>query len=137
MTFNILSTEKLRFQEGERTYHVADRDLKGAPRFFITYNCGIPIISNEVPELYRPPMVIHELVEFEQLQGHPHCCVTALHEELRHVPPEGLSAYLPFRRDVFRELVSYLGERDPRSLLLPRVRESLDELERLVGPHGR
>ena len=125
-------TASVNFSGATREYDVVDRKAfeNASPRYFIGYNQGRPFISEEVPEEFRPYMVIHELAEFEVLKGQTDSCLNALKTELGRVPCRHILAYLPFRRNVFSELIIYLEKNQPKSPLLAEVRKSLNHLEK-------
>ena len=131
--------ETVEFEGQTREYDFLAKDYwakngKDAPRYWIMYNEGRPVISNEVKQDYRPNMVLHELYEFEHNPDEPVRCLDALKAELSRLPEGEMEYYVPFRRDVFRELVSYWerqDEREQRNSILEGARESLSYLEKL------
>jgi len=64
-------------------------------------------ISEEVPEKFREPQLIHEIIEFTELKGKKGRCVESLKRELSIVPEEIKKEYLEYRRDFFAKLVEY------------------------------
>jgi len=124
----IIKIETIEFNGEQREYDVVDRNLKGAPRYFIAYHEGRPFISDEVPQNYRPPMVFHELTEFEKLVGTDSPCLNSLKAELKIVPEESRERYIKFRRAVFRELIEYLECNTQNREFISEVRKSLNYL---------
>lgn len=132
MAIKTLETRTIEFGGKQREYKVVDRNLDSpAPRYFISYGSGTPFISDEVPEDYREPMVLHELTEFELLTGEEDRCVKALDAELKIVPEEIKGDYVKFRRGVFESLIKYLEQYTPDSPFIPEARKSLDRLIRM------
>lgn len=130
----IIGKGRVEFGGEKRVYDVVDRSLEGAPRYFICYSNGRPYISDEVPKTFRRHMVFHELFEFEKLQGKSEVgrCMRALMNELDGVPERDHGEYIPFRINVFQNLLDYLEETEPTSPLVVDVRQSLDFLERMA-----
>ena len=143
MKDNKPQTETVEFQGETREYDVWDKDFwakdrRDAPRYWIMYDAqnSRVAISNEVKQDYRPHMVFHELYEFEHNPDGPVKCLDALKTELTRLPEGELPYYIPFRTEVFRELVKYWEkqtEGEPRDTILEGTRESLGYLEDLRG----
>ena len=104
----VLETKAIEFNGEQREYLVVDRDI-GVPasRYFVKYVLGMTIISDEVPEKFREPMVLHELLEFETFNFNKYRCFDALIQELQTVPDGERDAYIEFRRGVFEHLVRF------------------------------
>lgn len=131
MAFKALAKETVSYNGKEREYNVADRNLPGAPRWFISYQASQPIpvfISDEVPKPFRGFMVIHEIAEFEDLKGQQDPCRKALEIELSHVFPQDLRDYAAFRKTVFEELIGYHKRHSPTSPFISEMQKSLDYL---------
>lgn len=64
-------------------------------------------ISEEVPEEFRVPQLIHEIIEFTELTGQKGRCVEALKRELSVIPEEIKQKYIEYRRDFFKRLIEY------------------------------
>src|SRR3989344_3216172 len=98
MAIKTLETRTIEFDGKQREYRVVDRNIGSpAPKYFIAYNVGIPFISDEVPQQYREPMVLHELTEFELLPNEKDRCIRALRAELKIVPENIKEDYMRFR----------------------------------------
>lgn len=137
MKLPIIGQEEIEFKETKRVYDIVERSLPGAPRFFVAYNSGRPFISEEVPEIYRPPMVFHELTEFENINpSNPEKCLYALKYELEYVKSLeyiGFKEYKIFRKEVFKELISYQKERNAKATEFIRgIENSLEYLNHLI-----
>ena len=127
-------TETIKFQGVEREYGVWPSDCFGdadVPRWWIMYNkeTGDVSISDEVRQDYRPHMVFHELYEAESDASGKRPCVEALVAELARVSDGELERYVPFRKNVFEELVDWAhrNEKDIEA----GARESLGYLGRI------
>ena len=73
-----IETDEVEYEGRNITYAVINSDLSPSPRYFVGYGNGNPFISEEVPESYRIPMIIHEVVEFEKFNGIEGRCLEAL-----------------------------------------------------------
>jgi hypothetical protein len=123
-----MSTGTVEFDGKDREYDVVNRNIGSpCPQWFISYNNGVPFVSDEIPEEYRPHMVFHELYEFETLDPNdPESCIRALEKELERVPKDQINDYIPFRKGVFQSLVNFMNEHNPD--MLPKIQQSLDHL---------
>jgi len=132
MGFKTLETRTMEFNGAQRQYHVVDRNIgQDAPQWFITYNNGLPFISDEVPENYREPMVFHEMMEFEPLKGQEGRCLKSLIAELETVPRTQKADYIQFRKKVFVSLLDYLKRKEPSSEMIQEATKSLEYLRGL------
>lgn len=86
---------------------VVKRELEPKLSGFVSYNNGLPFISEEVPPDYRAYFILHELIEFEELDGVQGRCLEALKRELTFVPAEIRGAYAVYRQKFFQALVAY------------------------------
>ena len=132
MNKKIISIDHIFFEGNARNYEVIDRNLEvPCPKYFISYNNGKPFISDEVPKQFRPPMVRHELYEFEKLNPEDDkSCLTALIQEIIAVPNPILNKYLKFRKEVFRELVDF--HKKHKTPQINKINKSLDYLNSLI-----
>ena len=142
MTNTKPQTETVEFQGETREYFVGERDLPtrmgvDAPRYWVNYNQENRELwlSDEIPEEHRPRMALHELFEFESDSSGKTKCLDALKYELSRIPRLEQDAYIPFRKEVFQELVNYLTrlpeDNKHRVQMLPEATESLRCLEDL------
>ena len=97
-------------------------------------------ISEEVPEEFRYPQLLHEIIEFKSYKGQPDRCRNALQKELSVVPPDILPRYIPYRRDFFGALLN-LYDNSPAEAqaayppdFRDEIQQSYDHLDRLT--HG-
>ncbi len=75
---------------------------------FVGFPQGHLFISEEVPENYRKPILIHEWLEFTQFAGQKGRCVKALERELDFAPKgDGCMAYLKYRELFFERLIEF------------------------------
>ena len=126
----LLTKHAIDFNGASREYEVWERNIsRPAPQYWISYNAGKVFVSDEVPEQFRPFMVMHELYEFETYKGRPFQCVRALLKEMQLVSDDQFPAYVRFRKDVFSNLVGFLERHEPTSSFLPHAKESLGLLE--------
>lgn len=77
------------------------------PGFLGYPNAEYLFISEEVPENFRAPQLIHEIIEFTELKGQKGKCVEALKRELSFVPEEIRQEYFKYRRIFFKRLIEY------------------------------
>ncbi|GEM_PF-3210558 len=90
---------------------ILSRRLEPAPRYFVAYDhrlCLLPIISDEVPPEWQPPIIAHEIYERDFLGRRPHRCSRAFEHELSHVPADRLAAYLQFRVISLEQLMNFV-----------------------------
>lgn len=69
-------------------------------------------ISEEVPEQFRAPQLIHEIIEFTEFQGKRGRCLEALMREFNFVPPEDFKEYIKYRLKFFKSLVDFYENSD-------------------------
>lgn len=95
--------------EGKRIlYTILKKELAPTLPGFLGYPNGEHLfISEEVPEKFRVPQLIHEIIEFTELKGKKSRCVEALKRELSVVPEEIKQEYLEYRRNFFAKLIEY------------------------------
>ncbi|MCF7834158.1 MAG: hypothetical protein K9L98_02255 [Candidatus Pacebacteria bacterium] len=89
-------------------------------------------ISEEVPEKFRLPQLMHEIIEFIELSGLKDRCLGALERELSDFVPEDIKPeYIEYRRNFFKNLVSYYDtiENFEDKEFLAEIKASLDFLE--------
>ena len=65
------------------------------------------MVSEDVAPEDRPYCVVHEHIEFNELEGRPGSCAAALEKELALVPEEQRPIYIERRRAFFQRLVDY------------------------------
>jgi len=87
-------------------------------------------ISEEVPEKFRAPQLIHEIIEFTELSGQKGRCVEALKRELSVVPEEIKQEYLEYRINFFTKLVEYYQESQDEEFK-SEIRASYEFLQKL------
>lgn len=105
---NEVGTGEIEYGGKKIPYTILKRELAPALPGFLGYPNGEHLfISEEVPEKFRAPQLIHEIVEFTELKGQKGRCVEALKHELSVVPDEIRQEYLEYRRIFFARLVAY------------------------------
>lgn len=77
------------------------------PGFLGYFNGEHLFISEEVPEEYRMPQLVHEIIEFTELKDKKGRCLEALKRELSIVPEEIKQSYLEYRKKFFAKLIEY------------------------------
>ncbi len=96
------------YKGGKIPYTILKKEVAPTLPGFLGYPHGEHLfISEEVPEAFRVPQLIHEIVEFTELQNQKGRCVEALQRELSVVPAEIKHAYLEYRRIFFANLIRY------------------------------
>ena len=95
------------FNEEFLPYLVVDKELEPKLTGFVSYRDGLLFVSEEVPHEFRHFVLSHELIELRELDGLGGHCKRALKEELALVPPAMFQRYITYRRDFFRNLVTY------------------------------
>lgn len=87
-------------------------------------------ISAEVPERFRNPQLIHEIIEFTELRGVKGRCLEALKRELAMVPADIKQEYLEYRRIFFAKLIGYYAGSDDEDFKA-EIRASYEYLQQL------
>jgi len=140
--FTVVGTEDVMFDYKPREYSVVSgTDIKGRPRFFVDYNDGKPIISDEVPSEYRALMVFGELVLAEKLADSRGTRRDSLQAELICVPEQRLRDYVKFRLETYRELLIHLARIGNGNGEIEKARECYNFLHDLnenyaIEPNG-
>jgi hypothetical protein len=89
-------------------YTILKKEVAPTLPGFLGYPNGEHLfISEEVPEKFRTPQLIHEVVEFTELKGQNGRCVEALKRELSVIPEEMRQEYREYRRNFFARLIEY------------------------------
>lgn len=105
---NEVGSNKIEYQGKKIPYTILKKELAPTLPGFLGYPNGEHLfISEEVPEKFRAPQLIHEIVEFTELKGKKGGCVEALKRELSVVPEEIRQEYLEYRRNFFAKLIEY------------------------------
>jgi hypothetical protein len=105
------------FEWGDKTYSVfvlradVEPDLQDFVAFIEQHGDdeSFLIISEDVPEQYRLPVLGPEVIEFTELAGERDRCRKATERELEPdlVPADQLDAYIVWRIEVFAALIDY------------------------------
>ncbi len=118
---------------GDQTvpYTILKKELQPKLPGFLGYPKGEHLfISEEVPEEYRTPQLVHEIVEFTTLKGKRGRCVEALLHELAVVPEEIRQAYLEYRTRFFERLVAYSKDSENEEFKA-EIKASYEYLQRI------
>lgn len=121
------------FQFNGKTYRFAivSKELEPAlPGFLGFFQKKHLFISEEVPEAFRIPQLIHEIVEeSSELTGKKGRCLEALYRELRYVQGNLVGEYIQYRRRFFFQLVNYYTGRSVDQEFLEEIINSLKYLK--------
>ena len=100
--------------KGNKTpYSILRKELEPRLPGFLGYPDGLYLfISEEVPEKFRYPQLIHEIIEFTELKEEKGRCLAALKEELKLISSEDTEEYLSYRKKFFENLVKYYENSD-------------------------
>lgn len=105
---NEVGTGEIEYEDKKIPFTILKKELAPTLPGFLGYAKGEHLfISEEVPEKFRSPQLIHEIVEFTELKGQKGRCVEALKRELSVVPEEIRQEYLEYRRNFFARLIEY------------------------------
>ncbi|KKR91908.1 hypothetical protein A3D45_03035 [Candidatus Falkowbacteria bacterium RIFCSPHIGHO2_02_FULL_42_9] len=108
---NEVATNEIEHGGKKFPYTVLKRELAPTLPGFLGYPNGEHLfISEDVPEKFRAPQLIHEIVEFTELKGVKGRCVEALKRELAVMSEEIRQEYLEYRRNFFAKLIEYYKE---------------------------
>jgi len=81
-----------------------------APQFpgFLGYPNGENLfISEEVPEKFRVPQLLHEIIEFTELKDQEGRCAEAIKRELETITDDIRAKYIAYRTIFFANLDEY------------------------------
>jgi len=109
---NTVQTEELKYKGKTIPYSVLKKEVALDLPGFLGYANGHLFISEEVPENFRNPQLIHEYIEFVELKDEKDRCLQASKRELEYVPDELKESYLEYREDFFARLVVYYKDYD-------------------------
>lgn len=105
---NEVGTGQVEYDSEKIPYTILKKDLEPRLPGFLGYLNGENLfISEEVPEAFRLPQLIHEIIEFTELKGQKGRCVEALKRELETVPEGIKKDYIRYRTDFFARLVEF------------------------------
>lgn len=114
-------------------YTVLRKELVPTLPGFLGYlNVEHLFISEEVPEEFRVPELIHEIIEFTELKDQKGRCVEALKRELLIVPEGMRQRYLEYRRDFFARLIEYYKNSDDEDFRA-EIQASYEFLQGLIS----
>lgn len=129
---------KGRIEYEGRDYFYTILDSKVQPKLpgFLGYPDGENLfISEGVPEEFRDPQLIHEIIEYTELKGKEGRCLEALRRELEiareKFEEEKYLEYLEYRRNFFAKLVDYYKESSDEGFKT-EIRRSYEYLEKIL-----
>lgn len=88
-------------------YTIVKKELVPELKWFLWCAKGYFFISEDVPERFREPQIMHEIVEFTELQWKKWRCLQSLKYELSSIPKDMREEYIAYRRGFFKRLVEY------------------------------
>ena len=121
---------------GERfSYSILSKEFELRLPGFVGFPQGHLFISEEVPEDYRKPILIHEFVEFTEFAGQVDLCRRAVVRELFHAPKgEEYSRYLEYRKTFFERLIEfYRDSNDVSDEFKMEIQGSYELLKKLIA----
>ena len=95
------------FEGKKYDYTLIDRQIQpNLPGFLGFVDGKYLFISDEVPEKFREPQLIHEVDEFTnpELVGKPGRCVESLKREFARIPDDMKEEYIEYRKNFFHKL---------------------------------
>lgn len=105
---NEVGSGEIEYEGKKIPYTILKKELEPRLPGFLGYPNGEHLfISEEVPEQFRDPQLIHEIIEFTELKDQKGRCKDALKKELEVVPDEIRQEYLEYRKEFFALLVAY------------------------------
>jgi hypothetical protein len=112
-------------------YTIVDKSLEPKLPGFMGYLDGEHLfISEEVPDEFRIPQLVHEIIEFTELKDQKGRCLEALKRELKIVPDNIKPAYLKYRTIFFEKLIEYY-KNSKKEDFKTEIRASYDFLKEL------
>jgi len=108
---NVVGVGEVEYKGQTIPYTILKKELAPKLPGFLGFPKGENLfISEEVPEQFRLPQLVHEIIEFTELVGQKGRCLEALKRELSIVPEKIKQEYIEYRRDFFARLVEYYKE---------------------------
>lgn len=103
---NEINMEEIEYKDKKIPYTILKKEFAPQLPGFLWYPDGEYLfISEEVPEKFRKPQLIHEIVEFTELKGQKGRCLKALKTELLEVEEAIKKEYIEYRTDFFARLI--------------------------------
>jgi len=89
-------------------YTIMKKEAVPSLKWFLWYpEWKYLFISEEVPEKFREPQLMHEIVEFTELKWKKWRCLQSLKYELSFIAEDMWQEYIEYRRDFFKRLVEF------------------------------
>lgn len=105
---NTVGIGEIEYNGRKILYSILQKDLVPSLPGFLWYPNGEHLfISEEVPEKFRDPQLIHEIIEFSELKDQTWRCLMALKAELEMLQQNIRQEYLAYRKDFFARLVEF------------------------------
>ncbi|MEX2410611.1 MAG: hypothetical protein WD607_04440 [Candidatus Paceibacterota bacterium] len=108
---NELEVRKVYYNNNVITYSVLKKETMNFLGF-LGLQEGYFYISEEVPEEFMEPQIIHEFIEFNELKGQRRRCLESLKRELSIVPEDIKKSYIEYRKDFFKRLTEFFEDSD-------------------------
>jgi len=131
MRENEVRVGQVEYDGRQVTYTVLKKGLEPRLLGFLGQSEGNFFISEEVPEAYVEPQLIHEIIEFTELVGEKGRCLESLKRELETVPDEIKVDYIKYRLDFFARLIEFYKESEDEDFKT-EIQASHDHLSGLV-----
>lgn len=129
---NEVGSNSFYYQNKKIKYSILKKELEKNLPGFLGYHEGHLFISEEVPEKYRKPQLIHELIEFTKFKNKKGKCQTALAQELliakKEFSQEEYSEYVAYRTIFFLNLNKYYQSSSDKNFKW-EIKNSLNFLE--------
>lgn len=130
---NEISREEIEYKGEKFPYSIFKKEAKLELPGFLGHVEGHRhfFISEEVPENFKKYQLIHEVIEYTELNGKIGRCVEALNQEIALVPEDIKQEYLKYRRDFFARLVEYYKNYEDEEFKA-EIQKSFEFLKKLI-----
>ena len=110
---NEVGKNEVEFEGQKIPYTILRKEVEPKLPGFLGFPEGkFLFISEEVPEEFRNPQLVHEIIEFTELKGKKGRCLESMKRELEIVPDDIKKEYIEYRRNFFGRLIEYSKNSD-------------------------
>jgi hypothetical protein len=95
------------YQWKQVVYHILKKETVPNLKWFLWQKDLNFFISEEVPENFREPQMMHEITEFTELKWKEWRCIEALKNELFLLDKSIATEYLKYRTEFFKRLIKF------------------------------
>lgn len=104
---NTVGTRTVIYKWKPIVYSILKKELVPTLKWFLWQKDLNFFISEDVPENFRDPQILHEIIEFTELKWKKWRCLESLKRELFLLDKSISQEYLKYRIDFFKSLIQY------------------------------